>query len=183
MSRATITRTPAQVLASNERAILAWERFHCGVKKKGLRGKPRLWALAPLAERLASAAPNAKSAVLGEIYRQLIRDAGRSIAIKRNKETFNSFFSLPRRAASQPRSPRAPRRAHVARVATASASPGGGGGPGDGDPDQQGDPPASPWLHGQGLVPPSPRSSSSDLIPSGPEPEGLLAHGLTGGGR
>ncbi|EFQ24088.1 hypothetical protein Apau_1669 [Aminomonas paucivorans DSM 12260] len=77
----------------------------------------------------------------------------------------------PRRAV-QSRS-RAPRRSHVARVATVAASPGGGGGPGDGDPDQQqGDPPASPWLHGQGLVPPSPRSSSSDLIPSGPEPEG-----------
>lgn len=88
-------------------------------------------------------------------------------------------IASPRRAPSRPS--RAPRRSHVARVATVSSSPGGGG-PGDGDPDQP-DPPASPWPSRQGLVPPSPRSSSSDLIPSGPEPVGLLAHGLLGGGR
>ena len=80
-------------------------------------------------------------------------------------------FSAPVRHIGHNRSPRAPRRSHVARVVAVSSSPGGGVGPGDGDPDQP-DPPVSPWLHVQGLVPPSPRSSSSDLIPSGPEPEG-----------
>ena len=81
---------------------------------------------------------------------------------------------------SLPRS-RAPRRFHVARVATVAASPGDS--PGDGDPDQP-DPPASPWPNRQGLVSrfPEPLSPWS-LIPSGPEPVGLLAHGLTGGGR
>ena len=74
--------------------------------------------------------------------------------------------------------PRAPRRSHVARVATVAASPGDS--PGDGDPDQQGDPPASPWLHGQGLVPLSPELPSSDPIPSGPEPVGRRCVGFGG---
>ena len=109
---------------------------------------------------------------------KVARRARRSPAL-RLRHRLTSPRSLSRRTPS--RSSRAPRRSVRVRVAV-SSSPGGGGGPGDGDPDQP-DPPASPWPSRQGLVPPSPRSSSSDLIPSGLEPVGLLAHGLTGGGR
>ena len=112
---------------------------------------------------------------------KVARRARRSPAL-RLRHRLASPRPLSRRTSS--RSSRAPRRSVRVRVAVVSPSPGGGGsGDDSGGPGSDSDPPAQPRDFLPGLVPPSPRSSSSDLIPSGPEPVGLLAHGLTGGGR